>query len=47
MVLYLHRHGYLQSLPAREYVPMFWTEQQQELLKGTDAQSRGEQDRQA
>ena len=29
------RHGYLSELGSREYLPMFWTEEELGLLQGT------------
>lgn len=40
------RHGYFQSLPVREYVPLFWSEQELERLKGTEAHATAVADRQ-
>lgn len=31
----MHRSGYLSELPEREYLPMFWTEEELGLLQGT------------
>lgn len=39
------RYGYLQSLPGREYVPMFWTKGELQLLKGTELEGRADEDR--
>jgi hypothetical protein len=39
------RHGYLQALPTREYLPIFWNEAELLELKGTEAELRAEQDR--
>lgn len=39
------RHGYLSSLPHREYVPMFWAQEEVDILQGTDAAVKPEQDR--
>lgn len=30
------RHGYFQSLPEREHLPLFWSEADAELLHGTE-----------
>lgn len=30
------RHGYFQSLPEREHLPLFWSEADAELLQGTE-----------
>jgi hypothetical protein len=30
------RCGYLRSLPAREYLPVYWSDQQLQLLQGTE-----------
>jgi hypothetical protein len=38
------RHGYIQSLPAREYIPIFWSRQELALLQGTDLEGRAEAD---
>ena len=32
----LHRHGYFQACPPREYLPLFWSDSQLELLQGTE-----------
>ncbi|GAB4814451.1 hypothetical protein N2152v2_001497 [Parachlorella kessleri] len=40
-------HGYLESLPAREYVPVFWCKEELELLEGTEAEGRAEADKDA
>ena len=39
------RHGYLKSLPQREYIPLFWTPEELEMLQGTDAASKAVADR--
>ena len=41
------RHGYFQSLPVREYVPLFWTEQELAGLAGTEAHEAALADRRA
>lgn len=41
------RAGYLQFLPQCEYLPMFWTEQELELLKGTTLEGCADDDRYA
>jgi SET domain-containing protein 6 len=33
-------HGYLRSLPPREYLPMFWTPQEVALLEGSELEGR-------
>jgi hypothetical protein len=40
----LHRHGYLSELPEREYLPLFWTEEERILLQGTDIADRADED---
>lgn len=42
-----YRHGYFESLPAREYLPIFWSDEELELLEGTELESKAEADRQA
>ena len=39
------RHAYLQSLPRREYLPVFWTEEELMQLQGTEAAGKAEADR--
>ena len=39
------RHGYLNALPAREYLPVFWSEEELELLEGTEAEGQPHADR--
>lgn len=39
------RHGYLQSLPRREYVPIFWTDAELALLTGTELDGKATEDR--
>lgn len=39
------RHGYLRSLPAREYVPVFWAASEVSELQGTELQDKPAQDR--
>ena len=39
------RRGYFESLPAREYLPMFWAPQQLALLAGTGVAERAVEDR--
>jgi len=41
----LPRCAYLESLPQREYVPMFWSQEEQDLLRGTNAADKPEEDR--
>eukprot|EP00198_Chlamydomonas_reinhardtii_P003225 XP_001692561.1 predicted protein [Chlamydomonas reinhardtii] len=38
-------HGYLRSLPAREYLPVFWSARQLQQLAGTDLADKAEEDR--
>ncbi|KAG2434596.1 hypothetical protein HXX76_007491 [Chlamydomonas incerta] len=38
-------HGYLRSLPRREYLPVFWSRAQLEALGGTDLAGQAEDDR--
>ena len=38
------RQGYLSELPAREYLPMFWTSAEQALLQGTERADAPEED---
>lgn len=40
-----YRHGYLQSLPAREYVPIFWQDDELSMLQGTELDGRAVADR--
>ncbi len=40
----LRRHGYLQELQQREYLPLFWAEEETSLLKGTEAEHRPQED---
>ena len=40
-----YRHGYLQSLPAREYVPIFWQDDELSMLQGTELDGRAIADR--
>lgn len=42
--LHAHRHGYLAELPAREYLPMFWTCEERALLQGTERAGAPEED---
>ena len=39
------RHAYLQSLPSREYLPLFWQEGELALLRGTELAGKAEADR--
>lgn len=39
------RHGYLRSLPAREYLPVFWSVSEVSELQGTELQDKPAQDR--
>ncbi len=39
------RQGYILSLPKREYVPIFWSEEELELLEGTELEGRTERER--
>ena len=39
------RHGYLQSLPPREYLPLFWQESELALLQGTELVGKANEDR--
>lgn len=34
------RYGYLQSLPQREHLPVFWSKEELVLLKGSEAAKR-------
>ncbi len=38
------RHGYLEELHKREYLPLFWAEQERSLLQGTEAEHRPQED---
>ncbi|KAI8472158.1 MAG: hypothetical protein J3K34DRAFT_519919 [Monoraphidium minutum] len=38
-------HGYLASLPAREYLPLFWEHAELALLEGTELEGAVEEDR--
>jgi SET domain-containing protein 6 len=38
-------HGYLSSLPPREYVPLFWSDDELALLEGTELEGRAVEDR--
>ena len=38
-------HGYFAALPPREYIPLFWSESELELLQGTELEERAAQDR--
>lgn len=38
------RHGYFQSLPAREYLPIFWSPEELALLQGSELEGRPEED---
>ncbi|KAG1672800.1 hypothetical protein FOA52_002788 [Chlamydomonas sp. UWO 241] len=38
-------HGYLSSLPPREYVPLFWSDEELALLEGTELEGRALEDR--
>lgn len=38
-------HGYFQSMPEREYLPLFWTQEELGLLVGTDLGERAVADR--
>ncbi|GMH42823.1 hypothetical protein BSKO_10742 [Bryopsis sp. KO-2023] len=40
-------YDYFQSMPDREYVPIFWTKEEMDLLKGTDIERKAEEDRDA
>jgi hypothetical protein len=40
----LRRHGYLQSLPPREYIPIFWSREELRLLQGTELEGRAQDD---
>jgi len=42
-----HRHGYFQALPQREYLPLFWTDEELELLQGTELDGTILEDRSA
>ncbi|BDA50036.1 probable N-lysine methyltransferase SETD6 at N-terminal half [Coccomyxa sp. Obi] len=37
-------HGYLKELQQREYLPLFWDEEEISLLKGTEAEHRPQED---
>ena len=39
------RHGYLESLPAREYLPIFWQQDELALLQGTELAGKADADR--
>ncbi len=39
------RHAYLQSLPSREYLPLFWQEGELALLQGTELAGKADADR--
>ena len=41
------RHGYLRALPPREYLPLFWSEEQLALLQGTELEAKVQADRYA
>lgn len=43
-VLRARRHGYLSELPAREYLPLFWTPEERALLQGTERAGAPEED---
>ena len=38
-------HGYFLSMPSREYLPIFWTDEELETLKGTELEERCSKDR--
>mmetsp|Transcript_31520 Transcript_31520/g.89487 ORF Transcript_31520/g.89487 Transcript_31520/m.89487 type:complete len:145 (+) Transcript_31520:40-474(+) len=38
-------HGYFLSMPSREYLPIFWTDEELETLKGTELEDRVAKDR--
>jgi SET domain-containing protein 6 len=38
------RHTYLRSLPAREYLPVFWSPSEVRLLRGTELEDRAQAD---
>lgn len=38
-------HAYLQSLPSREYLPLFWQEEELALLQGTELAGKADADR--
>lgn len=38
------RHGYLQELPSREYLPVLWSKEERALLQGTEAEHRAAND---
>ena len=40
-----YRHGYLQSLPAREYLPIFWQDDELSMLQGTELDGKANADR--
>ncbi|GLC60363.1 hypothetical protein PLESTB_001604200 [Pleodorina starrii] len=40
-------YGYLSSLPPREYLPVYWSEEQLQQLEGTDIADRARTDREA
>ncbi len=40
----LFRHGYLKELQQREYLPLFWAEEERCLLEGTEAEHRPQED---
>eukprot|EP00879_Flechtneria_rotunda_P025114 GHRR01026673.1.p1 GENE.GHRR01026673.1~~GHRR01026673.1.p1 ORF type:complete len:166 (+),score=26.70 GHRR01026673.1:2253-2750(+) len=37
--------GYFASLPSREYLPMFWTDEELSLLAGTALEGKSQEDR--
>ena len=41
------RHGYLRALPPREYLPLFWSDDQLALLAGTELEAKVQADRYA
>jgi hypothetical protein len=41
----LCRAGYLASLPQREYLPLFWTQVELEMLQGTSLEGKALADR--
>jgi hypothetical protein len=38
------RHGYFQSLPRREYLPIFWSAEELALLQGSEVEGRPQED---
>lgn len=43
--LTLSRHGYFQSLPPREHLPLFWSDAELALLGGTELDGKAAEDR--